>query len=159
MSTLTTPQYTGLAAGDGLRVASGPGRDLIFKVTGEETGGAVDYVIVEVAPYGGPPLHVHHTQDELIHAAKGRFKVQIGEETFVIEEGGFAYLPRGIQHAFLNLTDEPAELNMVFTPGGTHKFFEELAPVARAANPDRASIAAVFEKHDMSLLGPPLTAD
>ena len=32
---------------------------------------------------------------------------------------------------------------MVFTPGGTHKFFEELAPVARAANPDRAAIAAV----------------
>jgi quercetin dioxygenase-like cupin family protein len=136
-----------------------PRRDLIFKVTGEETGGAVDYLIVEVAPCGGPPMHVHHTQDELIHAAKGRFKVQIGEETFVIEEGGFAYLPRGIQHAFLNLTDEPAELNMVFTPGGTHKFFEELAPVARAANPDRAAIAAVFEKHDMSLLGPPLTAD
>ena len=143
MSTLTTPQYTVLAPGDGLRVPSGPGRDLIFKVTGEETGGAVDYVIVEVAPYGGPPLHVHHTQDELIHAAKGRFKVQIGEQTFVIEEGGFAHLPRGIQHAFLNLTDEPAELNMVFTPGGTHTFFEELAPVARAANPDRAAIAAV----------------
>ena len=61
MSTLTTPQYTVLAPGDGLRVGSGPGRDLIFKVTGEETGGAVDYVIVEVAPYGGPPLHVHHT--------------------------------------------------------------------------------------------------
>jgi mannose-6-phosphate isomerase-like protein (cupin superfamily) len=92
MSTLTTPQYTVLAPGDGLRVPSGPGRDLIFKVTGEETGGAVDYLIVEVAPRGGPPLHVHHTQDELIHAAKGRFKVQIGEETFVIEEGGFAYL-------------------------------------------------------------------
>ena len=116
-------------------------------------------MIVEVAPYGGPPLHVHHTKDELIHAAKGRFKVQIGQETFVIEEGGFAHLPRGIQHAFLNLTDEPAELNMVFTPGGTHKFFEELAPVARAANPDRAAIAAVFEKHDLTLLGPPLTAD
>ena len=39
MSTLTTPQYTVLAPGDGLRVASGPGRDLIFKVTGEETAG------------------------------------------------------------------------------------------------------------------------
>jgi hypothetical protein len=77
----------------------------------------------------------------------------------VIEEGGFAYLPRGTQHAFLNLTDQPAELNMVFTPGGTRKFFEELAPVARAATPDLAAIAAVFESHDITLLGPPLTAD
>jgi quercetin dioxygenase-like cupin family protein len=159
MSTLTTLPYKVLAPGDGLRVGSGPGRDLIFKITGEETGGALDYVIIEVAPHGGPPLHVHHTKDELLHAAKGRFKVQIGEETFVVEEGGFAYLPRGIQHAFLNLTDETAELNVVFTPGGAHPFFEELTPAARAANPDRAAIAAVFEKHDLTLLGPPLTAD
>lgn len=159
MSTLTTPQYTVLAPGDGLRVASGPGRDLIFKVTGEDTGGALDYATVEVAPNGGPPLHVHHTRDELIHAVKGRFKVQIGDETFVIEQGGFAYMPTGKPHAFLNLTDEPAELTMVFTPGGTHKFFEELGPLARAAAPDRGEIAALFEKHDCTLLGPPLTAD
>ena len=38
-----------LAPGEGLRLQSGPGRDLIFKVTGEDTGGAFDYFIVEVA--------------------------------------------------------------------------------------------------------------
>ena len=54
--------------------------------------------------------------------------------------------------------DEQREVPEI-TPGGAHKFFEELAPVARAANPDRAAIAAVFEKHDLTLLGPPLTAD
>ncbi|HKC77880.1 MAG TPA: cupin domain-containing protein [Gaiellaceae bacterium] len=159
MSTLATLPHKVLGPGDGLRIGSGPGRDLIFKVTGEDTGGAIDYLTVEVEPHGGPPLHVHHTKDELIQAVKGRYKVQIGEESYVIEEGGFAYLPRGVQHAFLNLTDEPAELTMVFTPGGSHEFFKELGPVARAATPDRAAIAAVFEKHDITLLGPPLTAD
>ena len=159
MSTLTSLPHKVLAPDDGLRIASGPGRDLIFKVTGEDTGGVLDYIVVEVAPNGGPPLHVHHKQDEAIQAVKGRFKVQIGEECFVLEQGGFAYMPMGQQHAFLNLTDEPAELTMVFTPGGSHKFFEELGPVARAATPDRAQIAAVFEKHDITLLGPPLTAD
>jgi len=67
-----------LGAGDGLRLYSGPGRDLIFKVTGEDTGGAFDYFIVEVAPKGGPPLHVHHKQEETIHVLKGRYKVRIG---------------------------------------------------------------------------------
>ncbi len=43
-----------LKAGEGLRLLSGPGRDLIFKVTGEDTHGAFDYFIVEVAPHGGP---------------------------------------------------------------------------------------------------------
>src|SRR5919201_6828801 len=75
-----------LGPDDGLRLQSGPGRDLIFKVTGEDTDGAFDYFIVEVAPKSGPPLHVHHKQVETIHALKGRYKVQIGEETFICEE-------------------------------------------------------------------------
>ena len=148
-----------LGPDEGLRLQSGPGRDLIFKVTGDDTGGAFDYFIVEVAPHGGPPLHVHHHQEESIHALKGRYKVRIGDETFVCEEGGFAHLPAGLPHAFLNLTDEPGELVMVFAPGGGHRFFEELGPATRDGTADRAAIAAIFERHDISLLGPPLTAD
>jgi quercetin dioxygenase-like cupin family protein len=145
-----------LPAGEGLRLRSGPGRDLIFKVTGDQTRGLLDYFIVEVAPHGGPPLHVHHKQEEAIHVVKGRFKVRIGDDEFELEDGGFAYLPSGEPHAFLNLTDEPAELIVVYTPGGGHRFYEELGPATRAANPDRAEIAAIFERHGMSLLGPPL---
>jgi len=45
MSTTTrTPRV--LASSEGLRLQSGPGRDLIFKVTGEDTQGALDYFIV-----------------------------------------------------------------------------------------------------------------
>src|SRR5205085_9667990 len=91
-----------LNSGEGLRLQSGPGRDLIFKVTGEDTNGAFDYFIVEVAPHGGPPLHVHHFQEETIHVLKGRYKIRIGEENFIVNEGGFAYLPSKVPHAFLN---------------------------------------------------------
>ena len=156
---IKTSRYTVLGPGEGMRLQSGPGRDLIFKVTGEDTGGAFDYFIVEVAPHGGPPLHVHHKQEETIQVLKGKYKVQIGEETFRIEEGGFAYLPSKVPHAFLNLTDEPGELIIVFAPGGGHKFFEELGPATRGETTDRAGIAAIFERHEMTLLGPPLSAD
>jgi quercetin dioxygenase-like cupin family protein len=151
-------KYKVLDQDGGLRLQSGPGRDLVFKVTGEDTGGAFDYFIVEVAPLGGPPLHVHHTQEETIHVLNGRFKVQIGEETFQLEVGGFAYLPSGVPHTFLNLTEEPAEVIVVYTPGGGHRFYEELGPLTRNGNPDRAAVAALFEKYAMTLLGPPLTA-
>jgi quercetin dioxygenase-like cupin family protein len=154
-----TNQYKVHEPGAGLRLQSGPGRDLIFKVTGEDTRGAFDYFIVEVAPHGGPPLHVHHKQEETIHVLKGTFKVQIGEETFRCAPGGFAYLPSNVPHAFLNLTDEPAELIVVYTPGGGHKFYEELGPMTRGGTRDPKAIAAVFTKYDMTLLGPPLSAD
>jgi quercetin dioxygenase-like cupin family protein len=148
-----------LAPEAGLRRQSGPGRDLVFKVTGEDTGGAFDYFIVEVAPQGGPPLHVHHHQDEAIHVLSGRFKVRIGGESHTLERRGFAYMPKGLPHTFLNLTGEPAEVVIVYTPGGGHKFYEELGPATRTETPDRAAIAAIFERHGMSLLGPPLAAD
>ena len=52
-----------------------------------------------------------------------------------------------------------ARLIVVYTPGGGHHFFEELG----TSDPERhvrpSGVAAIFEKHDMSLLGPPLSAD
>jgi len=157
--TTTTSPYTVRAPAEGLRLESGPGRDLIFKVTGDDTGGALDYFIVEVAPNGGPPLHVHHKQAETIHVMQGQFKVRIGDELFQLEEGGFAFMPPEVPHAFLNLTDDPAELILTFTPGGGHRFFEELGPATRNGTPDQGLVAAIFEKHDITLLGPPLSAD
>ena len=102
---------------------------------------------------------VHHLQEETIHVLTGSYKIQIGDETFRVGEGGFAYLPSGVPHAFLNLTDEPGEIVVVYTPGGGHRFYEELGPLTRNWSPDRTTVAAVFEKHGMTLLGPPLSPD
>jgi quercetin 2,3-dioxygenase len=151
--------YIVLAAEEGLRLQSGPGRDLIFKVTGENTGGAFDYFVVQVAPRGGPPLHVHHHQEETIHVLRGRYKVRIGDSIFRCEEGGFAYLPSKVPHTFLNLTDEPGEVIVVYTPGGGHKFYEEFGPLSRSGPPDPKRLAPLFEKYGMTLLGPPLSPD
>jgi quercetin dioxygenase-like cupin family protein len=151
--------YKVFADGEGLRLQSGPGRDLIFKTTGEDTNGAFDYFVVEVAPHGGPPLHVHHKQEETIHVLRGTFKVRIGEDLFRLEPGGFAYLPSKVPHAFRNLTDAPGEVIVVYTPGGGHKFYEELGPASRGESPDRKLIAEIFERHGMTLLGPQLTLD
>jgi len=159
MTTTMASNYVVLAEEEGLRLQSGPGRDLIFKVTGEDTGGAFDYFIVQVAPHGGPPLHVHHHQEETIHVVKGRYKVRIGEETFYCDPGGFAYLPSKVPHAFLNLTDEPGEIIVVYTPGGGHKFYEEFGPISRNGPPDPKVLGPLFEKYGMTLLGKPLSAD
>jgi quercetin dioxygenase-like cupin family protein len=148
-----------LAASEGVRLSSGPGRDLVFKLTGAQTDNAFDYFTVEVAPFGGPPLHVHHRQNETIHVLKGRYKVRIGEDIFFLEEGGFAFLPANIPHAFLNLTAEAGELIVVYVPGGGQTFYEEFGPLARMEKPDRQAIAEVFTRHGMTLLGGPLTRD
>ena len=157
MTTMLRPKVIDPAGG--LRLQSTPGRDLVFKVTGDETGGAFDYAIVEVEARNGPPLHVHHHRDEAIHVLQGRFKLRIGEEESILERGGFALMPAGIPHAFLNLTDEPGEIVLVYAPGDAHRFFAELGPLTRNGTTDKAEIAACFERHDMALLGPSLSVD
>ena len=147
--------------GKGLELQSVPGEKLLFKLTGEESGGLLDYLIVTVAPNGGPPLHSHHTQEEIFHFTKGRFKVQTGDETKICEAGDFTYVPAGMPHAFVNISNEPGEFIAVFTPGGTDKFFEEFGPMMNAEGgpPEQDVIAALLEKHGMALLGPPLSPD
>lgn len=90
---------------------------------------------------------------------KGKYKIRIGDDIFYCEEGGFAYLPSQVPHAFVNLTDEPGEIIMVYTPGGGQKFYEEMGLLARSGTADRQTIAGVFEKYGMTLLGAPLSAD
>jgi len=48
---------------------------------------------------------------------------------------------------------------LVYAPGDAHHFFAELGPLTRHGTSDKAEIAACFERHDMTLLGPPLSAD
>ena len=148
MPTTLRPKF--LAPDDGLRLQSGPGRDLVFKVTGDETGGAFDYFVVEVAPHGGPPLHVHHTQEETIHVLSGRFKVRVGEEEQVLEQGGFAFMPSGLPHAFLNLTDEPTRRSWSSThpAAGTVLRGARPADAERHARPRRGRRVLRAARHD-----------
>lgn len=148
-----------LGSDEGLHLGSGPGRDLIFKLTGEETGGVLDFCIVDVPAGNGPPLHIHHLQDESFYILAGQYKFQCGEETFHLKAGDFACLPAKVPHAFINISDELGRLVVVTTPGGGHKFYEEYGPLARSGHPDREVISQLFEKHNCTLVGPPLSAD
>jgi mannose-6-phosphate isomerase-like protein (cupin superfamily) len=156
MRALTTAKA--LPAGEGLRLGSRRGRELIFKVTGEDTNGALDFFTVKVAPKNGPPLHVHHASDEAIYVLRGRFKVVVGDETFYCDEGGFVFMPASLPHAFINLTDEEGEIIATYTPGGSQVFYEEIGR-AVLDGADRETEASIFAKHNMTLLGPPLSAD
>ena len=39
------------------------------------------------------------------------------------------------------------------------RFYQEFGPASRTGTADREAMAAIFAKHDMALLGPPLTGD
>lgn len=115
-------------------------------------------------PEFGPPLHVHHGEDELLHILDGSVRVVCGDTDEVLRPGGFAYLPRGVPHTFRVSGDRGARMLAIFTPGGLERMFVEsgvATGTAHLPNGDGAAagaLDAVMSRHNVEFVGPPLSA-
>lgn len=54
----------------------------------------------------------------------GEFTFQVGDEIVTKGAGEVAFAPRGIHHAFANLSDAPAAYLVVCTPAGFERYFD-----------------------------------
>ena len=104
----------------------GPGGLLTFIITGKDTGGAFFLAEMSVPPGGGPPLHLHHREDESFHILEGTLTVRVGDDTISASPGDFAFLPRGIAHSFKNNGDVTAKALVLITPAGLENYFAEV---------------------------------
>lgn len=91
-------------------IDNGNGEKLTF--LGVENRDGVDYLLVEnvISPGGGPPMHVHHLQDERIHVVQGTLAFQVpGSEPKVLNAGESAHFKKGEMHRFWNPGTEVAK--------------------------------------------------
>jgi mannose-6-phosphate isomerase-like protein (cupin superfamily) len=129
-------------------------------VTGAETGGKLSLFEEITPPRLGPPLHIHHAEDEFFRILKGRYRFRLGEETIDAGAGDALVVPRGVPHTFLNVGDDAGHLFMGFTPGGNEAFFSRVAEEGLQVPDDMARIGALGAEHSLEFLGPnPLLAD
>jgi quercetin dioxygenase-like cupin family protein len=63
-----------------------------------------------------PPNHTHPTEDEIFYVLKGELTFFCGGESFDVSEGGFIYLPRGIEHGYTIQSDDWVRLIVVTFP-------------------------------------------
>jgi mannose-6-phosphate isomerase-like protein (cupin superfamily) len=145
-----------LGAGEGRVTAVGPRERHVWKVTGAQTGGRLDVCENVTEPGAGPPLHIHHANDEAYYVLEGTFRVRLGERTLTVAPGAFVFIPRGTPHAFMNAGPQPARLLLTFSPGGVDRFFEDLGPLLATAPADPERLAPVLAKHQVEVVGPPL---
>lgn len=99
-------------------------------------------------PHFGPPLHIHHAEDEILQVLEGTLRVVCGDVDAILDAGGFAYLPRGVPHTFQVQGDRPARALALFTPGGAEGLFT--APAEE--------FDARAERYQVEFVGPPLGA-
>lgn len=118
----------------------GPGDQIRFILTGEQTGGAFFLGDVSVPPGGGPPPHIHEREDETYYLLQGTLTVQVGGQTMHASAGDCIYLPRGIAHSFRNTGEGRARMLVTATPSGIEKFFEEaFYPAGAKQEPPQAT--------------------
>jgi quercetin dioxygenase-like cupin family protein len=137
----------------------GIGSVLSLKVTGEESGGRVS-VIQGVVAHGGPPLHVHRSEDELVICLDGELSYQVGEQRGVLEPGGVVWMPRGVAHAVANLAEQPCRFLTVVTPSGIEDFFRAQSDYLEKLGDapfDPEAFAGVAGGEQRPIVGPPLT--
>jgi quercetin dioxygenase-like cupin family protein len=115
-----------------LLIGPGEGRhlggrfDVVVRVRAEHTGGVMA-VLEETIPSGALISPHTHQNDVWVHVLTGQIGVLVGEQTASAEPGAWALKPRGVLHAMWNSQDTPARIIEVLTPGGSERWFEEIA--------------------------------
>ncbi len=89
-----------------------------FTVKAGELGQGRRLAFVEYATRSGeePPDHTHGTEDEIFYVLQGALSFRCGDGTFELRDGGFVFLPRGIEHGYTVRSDGEVRLLVVTSP-------------------------------------------
>ncbi len=131
---------------------------LDIKISSKDTDG--DLAVFEqngFTPKGGPPLHIHLYQDEYFYIIEGEYLFQVGDEKYEMKSGDTIFLPRNIQHAFVQLTEKGKVIVSYMPAGKMEDFFKTTD--SWTSPPTQREIEKAFEDHDMRVVGPSLKTD
>ena len=135
------------------------GTEMVIRVDGEKTGGAMAVVEATVPPGHGPPLHIHSREDELFYIIDGQVRIWHDKEFMEVSSGAVEFLPRNMAHTYKNVGTEPARMLVTITPAAFLGFFREVSAGNLTAPEDMAELQAVAAKYGLEFLGPPPAAN
>lgn len=139
----------------------GGGSHLSLRVTGSRSAGGVTILEGRVLT-GGPPLHVHDHEDEVVLVLEGTMDYQVGDERGSLDAGGLLWFPRTVPHAIANHAEVPLRFLTVVTPSGIEDFFraqrDYLGSLSPGTAPDPAAMGALPGADSRRVVGPPLAA-
>jgi quercetin dioxygenase-like cupin family protein len=131
---------------------------LDLKVSSKDTNGNLSvFEQIGFTPKGGPPLHIHPYQDEYFYILEGEYQFQVDQDKYHLRPGDTIFLPRNIQHAFIQLS-EKARVLVSYTPAGKMESFFETTD-SWTTPPSEDLIKKTFTDHDMNVVGPTLKED
>lgn len=97
-------------------------------------------------PGSGVDPHFHKGQSDSFYILDGELEFHVGDDVLRATEGAYVLAPPGAVHFFRNVSDKPARMLNLHTPGGFVEYRRQLRELrAQGIEPDRA----FFERHDI----------
>jgi mannose-6-phosphate isomerase-like protein (cupin superfamily) len=127
----------------------------------ESTGGTLGLVDAIFYEGFGPPLHLHHREDEGFYVLEGAIRFRRGDEDFVAGPGSLVWMPRGVPHAF-RVEPGGARALLLLVPGGFERMFAEGGvPLTESSDPptqeyDPETVIALADRFGLEVVGPQL---
>jgi quercetin dioxygenase-like cupin family protein len=105
------------------------------------------------------PMHVHEREDEQFLVLDGEVGFVIGDARVIARAGQSVFLPRGVPHGYVVLSESARTVGSA-TPGGFEAFFTDLGtPVVdgepAAPGPTIPELAAAGPRFGIQIVGPP----
>jgi quercetin dioxygenase-like cupin family protein len=155
---MTPMQGLILAPDEGLAVENPVGGLMTFKLTSDQSGGALTALETVAAPGEGPPLHVHD-EDELIYTLDGTFRIKVGDDTRAVPPRTFVFIPRGTPHTWQNIGPDPGRFFATVMPAAVafEEFFRRYAELSVEDRGPEAFTRLAADTGAFRVVGPPLS--
>jgi quercetin dioxygenase-like cupin family protein len=140
--------------GEGRAGRLAPGIGVVFKIDGQDAGGALSIVEHHFGVGALVPPHVHTLEDEVSVVLEGDIGFQSNDQEVVLGPGGYIVKPRGEVHAMWNAGSTPARMIEVISPAGFEGFFREFVDMNAAGPVEFPMIAKLAERYQLPFAEP-----
>ena len=137
------------------------GGDLLtFRLTSEQSDGALTGVEVRMRAGGGPPMLHRHDPFEMYRVEQGEFAFYVANDDGEVERtvagpGAVVPIAGGREHTIRNESREEARAFVVFSPGAEmEQFAREAGALAQRGTPSVDAVLALAEAHGIEMTRP-----
>lgn len=94
-------------------------------LAGEQTAGAFSLFENSSTGPSSTPIHIHANDDETLYVLEGEMRAIIAGKEHSVRSGESVFLPRGVAHQLMNVSDSATRYLLFCTPSGFEGFLAE----------------------------------